>query len=106
MARRLLARRVLASFAVVVVAFAATVGAGLTAQRQAARDVADLSVGYLPLETALARARAACRCAVSPAPTVAANATTTTAKEARTRRASRRRAMNQSSARAISVARS
>jgi len=44
---------------VVVIAFAATVGAGLTAQRQAARDVADLSVGYLPLETALARARAA-----------------------------------------------
>jgi nitrogen fixation/metabolism regulation signal transduction histidine kinase len=59
MARRPLARRVLASFAVVVIAFAATVGAGLTAQRQAARDVADLSVGYLPLETALARARAA-----------------------------------------------
>jgi len=59
MARRLLARRVLASFAVVVIAFAATVGAGLTAQRQAARDVADLSVGYLPLETALASARAA-----------------------------------------------
>lgn len=58
-ASRPLARRVLASFAVVVLAFAVTVGAGLTAQRQAARDVADLSTGYLPLETALARARAA-----------------------------------------------
>jgi signal transduction histidine kinase/HAMP domain-containing protein len=57
--RRPLARRVLWSFAVVVLAFAVTVGAGLRAQRQAARDVADLSTGYLPLETALARARAA-----------------------------------------------
>ncbi|MBI2392450.1 MAG: HAMP domain-containing protein [Deltaproteobacteria bacterium] len=57
--RRPLARRVLASFAVVVVAFAATVAAGLTAQRRAAQDVAALSLGYLPLETALARARAA-----------------------------------------------
>lgn len=57
--RRPLARRVLASFVVVVLAFAVTVGVGLTAQRQAARDVADLSTGYLPLETALARARAA-----------------------------------------------
>lgn len=57
--RRPLARRVLASFVVVVLAFAVTVGVGLSAQRQAARDVADLSTGYLPLETALARARAA-----------------------------------------------
>jgi len=57
--RRPLARRVLASFAVVVLAFVATVAAGLTAQRRAAQDVSALSLGYLPLETALARARAA-----------------------------------------------
>jgi signal transduction histidine kinase/HAMP domain-containing protein len=50
---------VLASFAVVVLAFAATVGVGLFAQRRAGQDVTDLSLGYLPLETALARARAA-----------------------------------------------
>ncbi|MBL8717781.1 MAG: HAMP domain-containing protein [Myxococcales bacterium] len=54
-----LSRRVLAAFAVVVVAFAATVAAGLFAQRRAAQEVAALSLGYTPLETALARARAA-----------------------------------------------
>ncbi|MGZ3476441.1 MAG: ATP-binding protein [Polyangiales bacterium] len=58
-ARQLLAQRVLASFAVVVLAFAATVVVGLIAQRRAGQDVTDLSLGYLPLETALARARAA-----------------------------------------------
>jgi len=51
--RRPLARRVLLSFAVVVLAFAATVVVGLTALRQAARDVNALSLGYLPLETAV-----------------------------------------------------
>ena len=56
--RRPLSRRVLASFAVVVLAFVATVAAGLTAQSRAAQDVNALSLGYLPLETALARARA------------------------------------------------
>lgn len=54
-----LSRRVLAAFVVVVLAFAATVIAGLYAQRRAAQEVAALSLGYTPLETALARARAA-----------------------------------------------
>ncbi|GAC1351755.1 MAG: hypothetical protein NVSMB1_07860 [Polyangiales bacterium] len=53
-ARRPLERRVLLSFAVVVVAFVGTVVAGLRAQRQDARDVGALSHGYLPLEIALA----------------------------------------------------
>jgi signal transduction histidine kinase/HAMP domain-containing protein len=57
-ARSPLARRVLASFAVVVVAFAVTVAVGLWAQRRSGQDVAALSLGYLPLETALASARA------------------------------------------------
>src|SRR5215831_11070883 len=55
-ARRALSRRVLASFAVVVVAFAATIVAGIASQRRAAQDVVALSRGYLPLETALASA--------------------------------------------------
>ncbi len=57
-ARSPLARRVLASFAVVVVAFAVTVAVGLWSQRRSGQDVAALSLGYLPLETALASARA------------------------------------------------
>jgi PAS domain S-box-containing protein len=55
--RRSLARRVLASFAVVVLAFVGTAVAGIVAQQQAAQDVASLSRGYLPLEIALARSR-------------------------------------------------
>lgn len=55
--RRPLARRVLTSFAVVVVAFLATIASGLFAQRRGGQDLEALTLGYLPLETALARAR-------------------------------------------------
>ena len=55
--RRPLARRVLTSFAVVVLAFLATIASGLFAQRRGGQDLAALTLGYLPLETALARAR-------------------------------------------------
>jgi signal transduction histidine kinase/HAMP domain-containing protein len=55
--RRPLARRVLTSFAVVVLAFLATIASGLFAQRRGGQDLAALTLGYLPLETALARGR-------------------------------------------------
>ncbi len=55
---RSLARRLLAFFALVVLAFMVTAAVGLSAQRRAGQDVAALSQGYLPLETALASARA------------------------------------------------
>jgi signal transduction histidine kinase/HAMP domain-containing protein len=48
---------VLTSFAVVVVAFLATIASGLFAQRRGGQDLAALTLGYLPLETALARTR-------------------------------------------------
>jgi signal transduction histidine kinase len=50
---------VLASFAITVVAFAATLGWGIVAQRRAADDSLELARGYVPVAMRLAQLRAA-----------------------------------------------
>jgi two-component system, NtrC family, sensor kinase len=57
--RSTIARRVLASFAITVVAFAVTLGWGITAQRRAADDTVELGRGYVPVAMRLAQLRAA-----------------------------------------------
>jgi signal transduction histidine kinase len=57
--RATIARRVLASFAVTVVAFAVTLGLGVVAQRRAADDSVELARGYVPVAMRLAQLRAA-----------------------------------------------
>lgn len=57
--RAAVARRVLASFAVTLVAFAITLGLGVVAQRRAADDSVELARGYLPVAMRLAQLRAA-----------------------------------------------
>jgi signal transduction histidine kinase len=57
--RSTVARRVLGSFAVTVVAFAVTLGWGIVAQRRAADDSVELARGYLPVAMRLAQLRAA-----------------------------------------------
>ncbi|HWL89031.1 MAG TPA: ATP-binding protein, partial [Polyangiaceae bacterium] len=56
--RKTIATRVLASFAVTVVAFAVTVGWSVVAQRRAAVDSEELSLGYLPAALTLGQLRA------------------------------------------------
>jgi two-component system NtrC family sensor kinase len=53
------ARRVLASFAITLVAFAVTLGLGVVAQRRAADDSVELARGYVPVAMRLAQLRAA-----------------------------------------------
>jgi two-component system, NtrC family, sensor kinase len=53
------ARRVLASFAITLVAFAVTLGLGVIAQRRAADDSVELARGYVPVAMRLAQLRAA-----------------------------------------------
>lgn len=57
--RSTVARRVLASFAITVLAFAATLGWGIAAQRRAADDSVELARGYVPVALRLAQLRAA-----------------------------------------------
>jgi signal transduction histidine kinase len=57
--RSTVARRILASFAVTVVAFAVTLGWGIAAQRRAAEDSVELGQGYVPVALRLAQLRAA-----------------------------------------------
>src|SRR3984957_4135340 len=57
--RSTIARRVLASFAITVVAFAVTLGWGIVAQRRAADDSLELARGYVPVAMRLAQLRAA-----------------------------------------------
>jgi hypothetical protein len=57
--RSTVARRVLASFGVTVVAFAVTLGLGIAAQRRAAEDSVELGRGYAPVALRLAQLRAA-----------------------------------------------
>ena len=57
--RSTIARRVLASFAITVVAFAVTLGWGIVAQRRAADDSVELGRGYVPTAMRLAQLRAA-----------------------------------------------
>ncbi len=57
--RSTIARRVLASFAVTVVAFAVTLGWGIAAQRRAADDSVELGRGYVPVAMRIAQLRAA-----------------------------------------------
>jgi two-component system, NtrC family, sensor kinase len=57
--RATIARRVLASFAVTVVAYAVTLGWGIGAQRRAADDSVELGRGYVPVAMRLAQLRAA-----------------------------------------------
>jgi signal transduction histidine kinase len=57
--RSTIARRVLASFAITVLAFAATLGWGIVAQRRAADDSVELARGYVPVAMRLAQLRAA-----------------------------------------------
>src|SRR5580700_2471962 len=57
--RSTIARRVLASFAITVVAFAITLGWGIVAQRRAADDSVELARGYVPVAMRLAQLRAA-----------------------------------------------
>jgi two-component system, NtrC family, sensor kinase len=57
--RSTIARRVLATFAITVVAFAVTLGWGIAAQRRAAEDSVELGRGYLPVAMRLAQLRAA-----------------------------------------------
>jgi two-component system NtrC family sensor kinase len=57
--RSTIARRVLASFAITVVAFAVTLGWGIVAQRRAADDSVELARGYVPVALRLAQLRAA-----------------------------------------------
>ncbi len=56
--RSTIATRVLASFAITVVAFAFTVGWGVVAQRRAADDSVELARGYLPVALKLGQLRA------------------------------------------------
>ncbi len=56
--RSTVARRVLASFAITVVAFALTLGWGIFAQRRAADDSVELARGYVPVAMRLAQLRA------------------------------------------------
>jgi signal transduction histidine kinase len=56
--RSTIATRILASFAVTVLAFAFTVGWGIVAQRRAADDSVELSRGYLPVALRLGQLRA------------------------------------------------
>ena len=57
-ARRTVARRVLASFAITVIAFAITVGWSVVAQRRAAEDSEELAKGYVPVALQLGQLRA------------------------------------------------
>lgn len=57
--RSTIARRVLVSFAITVVAFAVTLGWGIVAQRRAAEDSVELGRGYVPVAMRLAQLRAA-----------------------------------------------
>ena len=57
-ARSTIATRVLASFAITVLAFAFTVGWGIIAQRRAADDSVELARGYLPVSLKLGQLRA------------------------------------------------
>jgi len=57
--RSTIARRVLASFAITVVAFAVTLGWGIVAQQRAADDSLELARGYVPVAMRLAQLRAA-----------------------------------------------
>ena len=57
--RSTIARRVLATFAITVVAFAVTLGWGIAAQRRAAEDSVELGRGYVPVAMRLAQLRAA-----------------------------------------------
>jgi two-component system NtrC family sensor kinase len=57
--RKTVASRVLASFAITVVAFAVTLGWGIAAQRRAADDSVELARGYVPVAMRLAQLRAA-----------------------------------------------
>jgi two-component system NtrC family sensor kinase len=57
--RSSIARRVLASFAITLVAFAVTLGGGIAAQRRAAEDSVELGRGYVPVAMRLAQLRAA-----------------------------------------------
>ena len=56
--RSAVATRVLASFAIMVVAFAITVGWGVIAQRRAADDSVELARGYVPVALKLGQLRA------------------------------------------------
>jgi signal transduction histidine kinase len=56
--QRTLATRVLASFAVALVAFAVTVGFSVVGQRQAAKDSEELSKGFVPVALKLGELRA------------------------------------------------
>ncbi|HEY1696854.1 MAG TPA: HAMP domain-containing sensor histidine kinase [Polyangiaceae bacterium] len=56
--RTSVARRVLASFGVTVLAFAVTLGWGIVAQRRAADDAVELGRGYVPVAMRLAQLRA------------------------------------------------
>ena len=57
--RSTVARRVLASFAITVIAFAVTLGWGIAAQQRAADDSVELGRGYVPVAMRLAQLRAA-----------------------------------------------
>jgi len=57
-ARGTIARRILASFAITLVAYAATLGWGVVAQRRAADDSVELVRGYVPVAMRLAQLRA------------------------------------------------
>jgi two-component system NtrC family sensor kinase len=56
--RQTIATRILASFAVTVLAFAVTVGWSVVAQRRTAEDSEELSKGYVPLALKLGQLRA------------------------------------------------
>ncbi len=57
--RATVARRVLVSFGVTVIAFAVTLGWGIIAQRRAADDSVEIARGYVPVAMRLAQLRAA-----------------------------------------------
>jgi two-component system, NtrC family, sensor kinase len=57
--RSTIARRVFVSFGITVLAFAATLGWGIAAQRRAADDSVELARGYVPVALRLAQLRAA-----------------------------------------------
>jgi two-component system NtrC family sensor kinase len=57
--RSTVARRVLASFGVTVIAFAVTLGWGVVAQERAADDSVEIARGYVPVAMRLAQLRAA-----------------------------------------------
>ena len=60
--RSTVARRVLVSFGVTLVAFAVTLGWGIVAQRRAADDSVELTRGYVPTAMRVAQLRAAQVC--------------------------------------------